>query len=117
MSSPLRYSPPLPYGSVKKILGDTPAWRAIRICSHLIDHLERELDDARHAGGTVSAEVRVHLVARGIEARAGVEPGELRVVPGVEHLGAELDEAGFGEQRHTLADRYIPVVRARPTQD
>jgi len=43
----------------------------------------RELHGARIARGDVVAELCVHLLARGIEARRDIESVELRVVEGI----------------------------------
>ena len=39
------------------------------------------------------------------------------MVPGVEHLGTELQEPLFGPEGKSLAHGNIPVVHARAAQD
>src|SRR4029453_7776744 len=74
------------------------------------------LHDARVARGRGFAERRVHLRARGVEARGGVHGAELRVVQQVVDLPPALESlrAAGGE---VLEDREIPVVDAGQLED
>src|SRR2546427_10359966 len=83
----------------------------------LEDHLERKLDHSRSSGCAERAEVGVHLSACRIELRRGKQIGELRVVPGIEYLAAELDPGGVGEKRKALGRRHVPVVDAGTAQN
>src|SRR5262245_35283644 len=80
-------------------------------------HLERKLNCARRARFAECAEVGVHLPPGSIESRTGKETGELRVIPRVEQLRAELNKAGFREQRHAFGDVDVPVVDSGAAQD
>src|SRR6185503_12477882 len=66
---------------------------ASRMSEH---HFQRKLDRARRARLAERAEVGVHLAPGRIESRSGKEIGKLRVIPGVEQLRPELNEAGLG---------------------
>ena len=69
------------------------------------------------ARGTVRAKVCIDLLAGRVEPRGGEEPGELRVIPRVEQLRAELQKPSFRKERNLLAEVNVPVVDARAAQD
>ena len=80
----------------------------------------RELNHARRprrcCNADRGAEVRVHLLSRGVELRVAIDVIELRVVQDVVHLGPELERLGAAEPQ-VLEQRDVPVVDARTLDD
>ena len=74
--------------------------------------LRSELEDTRIGNGVDSATSVVICVRAGTEVtikNAGINSGELRVVPGVETLRLELYAGAFGEVK-VLEQRNVPSV-------
>src|SRR5215510_3479711 len=90
------------------------AQRSITSSKH---DLARELNRPRRTRRAERAEIAVGLEPRRVEACGCKQARELRVVPGVEELGPEHQEASFAKQRKALAQRDVPVFGPGSAQD
>jgi hypothetical protein len=81
-------------GLIQNTVRPEGAWQGRSISEN---HFQRQLYDTGFERGIVGAEVRVRLHPILVEPGCGGDAGELCVVPGVEQLSPELDEAALGE--------------------
>src|ERR1035437_4588776 len=88
-------------------------------CECLEISLRAELEDTRVSDAVdcaLGAVIRVGPGTGGAIENPGVDPGELRMVPGVEGLELQLD-AGLFREAEVFEKRRVPVVASRPDSD
>src|ERR1700676_2262388 len=91
-------------------------WRFAHTAWPLKSQPQRELNIPRSTRARRQSDIGVDLDAAGLKAGRCVPTGKLRVVPGVEQLGAEQEQCSFREYE-ALANRDVPVVDAGTVED